>query len=151
MIQLVCVSVVRERICMYYRLGCKSVYLYIFMPACVCVCVCVCVYHCLTESQGRIICRMFQQCYRTTLRVLFQKWHPERCVCVFLCVCVWEKKKREKLRVGMIDRKAPLSVTERALGCTCLMHIFVYTCMLLAPVSSMCMCVSTLNSVYERD
>lgn len=69
MIQLVCVSVVRERICMYYRLGCESVYLYIFMP----VCVTACVYCCLTESQGRIICRMFQQCYRTTLRVLFPK------------------------------------------------------------------------------
>lgn len=74
MSQLVCLSAVRERniICMYC-LECKSVCLYIYVY----VRDCVCPYHCLTGSQERIICRMVQQRYRTTLRVLFPKWHPE--------------------------------------------------------------------------
>lgn len=81
--------------------------------------------------------------------------HVRVCVCVYcMCVCASEKQKEGKIRC-VKDRYASsrIRVTERALGCTSIMHIFVCASMLPALLSFMCVyvCVSALDSVYERD
>ncbi len=150
MIQLVCV-------CLWWEGERENLYVLLLvlqkcvLNVCVCVWLCVCPYHCLTESQERIICRMFPQRYRTMLRVLFPKWHPERCICV--CVCDWERERnREGGKIQRLKRykSSRICVTEQALGCRCIMHSFVYVCMLLSCGSFMCASVF-LHSMYMKE
>lgn len=122
------------------------------------MCATVCPFHCLSKSHKRIICRMLQLCYRTRLRVLLLLLSEIRactCVCVFTACVSVQVRNRKRERFSVKDRYggSHIRVSEQALACTSIMDIFVCASMLPALVSFMCVyvCVSALDSVYERD